>query len=138
MPAVKRDQGRPAWVRLDVDEERRGAEGGETVERVEESRTCGVRGREGEDRESGLDDPRGAMQHLGGREGLGVDGGRFLELEGRLGGDGESRAPPDNEQGRSPGQRRHRLRRGRRSRRCVEYRGQLGKRGQKFVVLAPM
>jgi hypothetical protein len=66
MAAVRCDQGRPALVRCDIDEERRRAEGGETVERVEEPRTRGVGGREGEDRKSWANDPRGAMQHFGG------------------------------------------------------------------------
>ena len=47
--AVKRDHCRPAFVRLDVDDQRRRAERSEAIKRVEESRTRGVRGREGED-----------------------------------------------------------------------------------------
>ena len=99
MAALKRDDCRPALVRLDIDEERRGAKRSEPVERVEEPRASRVCRRESEDGKSWADDPRRPMQHLGRREGFGVDGGRFLELERGLGGDGERGAPPDHEQG---------------------------------------
>src|SRR5271165_6804882 len=67
MPAVGGDYGLPARVRLAIDEERRRAERGETVDGLEEPLTGGVRGREGENRKSRPDDPRRPVQHLGGR-----------------------------------------------------------------------
>ena len=66
MPAVKRDHGLPARVLLAIDDERRCAERGETVESVEKPLAGGVRGREGENRKSRLDDPRRPVQHFGG------------------------------------------------------------------------
>ncbi len=50
MAAVPRNDGRPARVRLHVDDERRGAERGETIDGFKEPLARGVGGREGEAR----------------------------------------------------------------------------------------
>ena len=54
------------------------ASGFEALKRVKEPRTSGVSGREGKHWKSRPDDPRWPVQHFGGREGFGVDCGRFL------------------------------------------------------------
>ena len=90
MPAVHGDDGLPTRVRLAIDDERRGAERGETVDGLEKPLPGGVRGREGENRKSRPNDPRRPVQHLGGRERFRVNRRGFLEFERRLGGDGES------------------------------------------------
>ncbi len=96
--AVKRNECLPTPVGLGVDNKRRGAERGETLERIKEPRASRVRGREGENGKSRLDDPGRPMQHFGGRKGFGVDCRGFLELERGLGGDGMRGAPSDDEQ----------------------------------------
>src|SRR5271169_3847916 len=138
MPAVKRDDGLPALVRFVIDDQRGGAKRGETVEGGEKLLAGGVRGREGENRKSRPDDSRRSVQHFGRRERFGVNGRGFLELERRLGGDGVGRAATNDEQGSGFGQRLDRRRRGRRGGRQVQDRRQLGERGEKLAILAPV
>ena len=78
-------------MRLDVDDERRRAERGETVDRIEEAFARGVGGRETQHRKPRPDDAGRSMQNFGGGKSLGVNGGRLLELQRRLGCDGKGR-----------------------------------------------
>ena len=96
MPGVGRDQRRPAAVALDVDDQRRRAERREPVHRLKEPVARGVRGGEAQHRKARRDDARGAVQHLGRGEGLGVNRRGLLELQRRFGGDGEGRTAADD------------------------------------------
>ncbi len=70
----------------------------EVVGQGEQARLGRAARGEDQEREALLHDGHGAVPDLGAREGLGLDAAGLLQFEGRLAGDGEAGAPPQDEQ----------------------------------------
>src|SRR5574337_465109 len=98
MPSVRREDGGKARMPLRVDNERRGPERFEPVDRLEKPVPGRIVRGEAKERKPWKDHPGGAVQHLGGRERLGVNGRGFLEFQRGLRRNRERRSPADDEE----------------------------------------